>query len=66
MEIFESIQTSKELNISIENAYHYQEGIIIICKDNGKEEVLLDTWKKLSFVLDEFEIKELSYELEVL
>jgi GR25 family glycosyltransferase involved in LPS biosynthesis len=52
-----ALQTSKELNIPIENAYHYQEGIIIICKDDGKEEILLDTWKKLSSVLDEFEIK---------
>jgi len=52
-----ALQTSKELNIPIEDAYHYQEGIIIICKDEGKEEILLDTWKKLSSVLDEFEIK---------
>lgn len=48
---------SKELGIPLENVYHYQEGIIIICKDNGKEKVLLETWKNLSSVLDDFEIK---------
>jgi GR25 family glycosyltransferase involved in LPS biosynthesis len=48
---------SKELEIPIENAYHHQEGIVIICKDDGKEKILLDTWKKLSSVLDDYEIK---------
>lgn len=52
-----ALKTAKELDIPIENAYHYQEGIIIICKDEGREKTLLDTWKSLSSVLDDFEIK---------
>ena len=52
-----ALQTAKKLGIPIENAYHYQEGIIIICKDEGREKSLLDTWKSLSSVLDDFEIK---------
>ena len=51
-----ALRISKELDIPIDNAFHYQEGIIIICKDGGKEKILLDTWKKLSSVLDEYEI----------
>ena len=47
---------SKELEIPLENAYHYQEGAIIICKDNGKEKILLDTWRDLSSALDDYEI----------
>ncbi len=47
---------SKELEIPLENAYHYQEGAIIICKDGGKEKILLDTWRSLSSVLDDYEI----------
>lgn len=52
-----ALQTAKKLDIPIENAYHYQEGIIIICKDEGREKSLLDTWKSLSSILDDFEIK---------
>jgi len=52
-----ALKISKELNIPIENAYHYQEGIIVISKDDGKENILLDTWKELSNKLDEFEIQ---------
>ncbi len=47
---------SKELEIPLENAYHYQEGALIICKDGGKEKILLDTWRSLSSVLDDYEI----------
>lgn len=52
-----ALKTSKELNVSIENAYHYQEGIIIICKNDNKEKILLDTWKNLSLILDQYEIE---------
>lgn len=52
-----ALEMSKKLDIEIEDAVHYQEGIIIICKDGGKEKILLETWKKLANVLDEYEIK---------
>ena len=51
-----ALKLSKDLDIPIEDSFHYQEGIIIICKDGGREKVLLDTWKSLSKVLDEYEI----------
>lgn len=51
-----AIKISDELNIPKENAYHYQEGIIIISKENGKERILIDTWKQLANELDSYEI----------
>ncbi len=52
-----ALKTCEELQIPIEDSFHYQEGIIIISKDDGKEKILIDTWKKLSSVLDDYEIK---------
>lgn len=52
-----ALSTCVENDIPIEDAEHHQEGIIIISKDNGKEKILLETWKKLSSVLDDYEIK---------
>jgi GR25 family glycosyltransferase involved in LPS biosynthesis len=52
-----ALKICKELDVPIEESFHYQEGIIIISKDDNKEIELLDTWKKLSSVLDEYEIK---------
>lgn len=52
-----ALRTCEELQIPIEDSLHYQEGIIIISKDNGKEKILIDTWKKLSSILDDYEIK---------
>lgn len=52
-----ALKLSEELNIPIDDAYHYQEGVLCLCKDNGKEKVALDTWKKLAEKLDEYEIK---------
>ena len=51
-----ALQISQDLDIDIDEAYHHQEGIIIISKDGGKEKILLDTWKTMSSKLDEFEI----------
>lgn len=46
----------EKLNIDINNAYHYQEGFLIISKDDGKEKILLDTWYEMSSILDKHEI----------
>lgn len=60
-----ALKTSEELGVPLENAYHYQEGIIIISKDNGKEKILIDTWKKLSETLDDYEIKNNSKKIGI-
>lgn len=52
-----ALQTCKDLEIEYEKAFHYQEGIIAIAKENGKENIFIETWKKLSAVLDAHEIK---------
>jgi len=60
-----ALKISKELDIPFENAYHYQEGIIIISKDGGKEKILIDTWKKYAEILDEYEIKNNSKKIGI-
>jgi GR25 family glycosyltransferase involved in LPS biosynthesis len=52
-----ALQLCKELGIDYTKAMHYQEGMFIISKENGKEKVLLDTWKALAEKLDAHEIK---------
>jgi GR25 family glycosyltransferase involved in LPS biosynthesis len=56
---------SKSLGIPLDDAFHYQEGMLIISKDNGKEKMLLQTWKALSSVLDLYEIKNESKRIGV-
>lgn len=51
-----ALQIAKEYNINIDEAYHFQEGIIIVCKENGKEIRFLDMWRKFAEVLDKHEI----------
>jgi len=51
-----ALSLSKELNIPIDEAYHYQEGILIVSKEDDKWKVFLDTWRELSEKLDEYEI----------
>lgn len=51
-----ALKLSNELNINLDNSFHYQEGILILCKESGKENVFLETWKYLASKLDEFEI----------
>lgn len=60
-----ALSTCRSLGIPIEDAYHYQEGMFVLSKDNGKEQVLLDTWKKLSIILDDFELRNGSNRLGV-
>jgi hypothetical protein len=51
-----ALSLSKELNIPIDKAYHYQEGILVVSKEDDKWKVFLDTWRELSEKLDEYEI----------
>lgn len=51
-----ALSLSKDLDIPINDAYHYQEGILIVSKEDDKWKVFLDTWRELSKKLDEFEI----------
>jgi GR25 family glycosyltransferase involved in LPS biosynthesis len=50
-----AMQKCNEMNISLDEAFHYQEGMFAICKENGKEVEFLNTWKELSCSLDEYE-----------
>lgn len=47
----------EELGVDYKKAKHFQEGIIILSKENGKEIKLLETWKYLAERLDEYEKK---------
>lgn len=60
-----ALEISKELNIPLENSYHYQEGMFIISKEDDKWVVFLDTWEKLRKVLDEYEVKNHSQKIGV-
>jgi len=51
-----ALSLSKDLNIPINDAYHYQEGILIVSKEDEKWKVFLDTWRQLAKQLDNFEI----------
>lgn len=53
-----ALELCKELGIDHTKAMHYQEGMFIISKENGKEKILLDTWKKLTDRLDAHEIEQ--------
>jgi GR25 family glycosyltransferase involved in LPS biosynthesis len=50
-----ALKLCNELNIDYSHSKHYQEGIIILSKDVGKEKILLDTWKYLAERLDKYE-----------
>jgi hypothetical protein len=50
-----ALETCKEMNIDYEQAYHFQEGILMISKQFGREEVFLKTWKALANILDQYE-----------
>jgi len=52
-----ALNLCKKLNIDIKQAYHFQEGIIILSKEEGKEKEFLKTWSYLANQLDDFEIK---------
>jgi hypothetical protein len=60
-----ALSLSNKLNIPIDEADHHQEGVIIISKEGGKENILLETWKKLSSPLDDFEIENGSKKIGV-
>ena len=52
-----ALSLCKSLNIDYTKAFHYQEGIIAIAKDDGKEQIFLDIWKKLASKLDAHDVK---------
>lgn len=45
----------KELNIDTDSAKHFQEAVLILSKEGGRENIFLDTWKELSSRLDNYE-----------
>jgi GR25 family glycosyltransferase involved in LPS biosynthesis len=50
-----ALKLSNELNINTDNAFHHQEGMLTLCKEDGKEKIFLETWKYLSEQLDKYE-----------
>lgn len=52
-----ALKICDELNIDSTKAKHFQEGILILSKENGKEKILLDTWKYFADRLDDYEDK---------
>lgn len=60
-----AFKSSQELEIPLENSYHYQEGIFLISKEENKWKVFLDTWEKLSKTLDYYEIKNNSQRIGI-
>jgi len=46
-----------DLRIPVEDAFHYQEGVLILSKDEDKHLKLLETWRVLADKLDSFEIE---------
>lgn len=50
-----AISICNKLGIDTSLAKHWQEGFLIMCKEDGKESVFLKTWKEMSSELDEYE-----------
>lgn len=55
----------KKLEINTSLAKHWQEGFLIMSKENSKECLFLETWKQISNELDDFEKKHLSQKIGV-
>jgi GR25 family glycosyltransferase involved in LPS biosynthesis len=60
-----ALKTAKDLNIPIEKAYHYQEGMLVLSKEEDKTDIFLDTWEKMANILDDYEIQNGSYRIGV-
>jgi GR25 family glycosyltransferase involved in LPS biosynthesis len=52
-----ALDICKQNGIDYDQAFHYQEGMLIMAKDNGKEQLFLDMWKYFADKLDNFEEK---------
>jgi GR25 family glycosyltransferase involved in LPS biosynthesis len=52
------LELCKLNNFNYLDAEHWQEGFLILCKDDGKEQKFLDVWEKLSQELDSFEVEK--------
>lgn len=50
-----ALQICEELGLNYTEASHYQEGIIVVSKEYGREQVFLNIWKKLAEQLDKYE-----------
>ena len=50
-----ALKLCEEMEINYEDSHHYQEGIIVVSKQFGKEQVFLNIWKKLAEQLDQYE-----------
>ena len=60
-----ALKLCKDLEIDYEQANHYQEGIIVLCKEDGKEKVFLETWAALAEKLDCYETEKKSKKIGV-
>lgn len=54
-----------KLGFNTSLAKHWQEGFLIMSKEDSKESVFLETWKEMSSELDEFEKKHSSQKIGV-
>lgn len=50
-----ALKICEEIGIDYVKSRHYQEGIIVVSKEKGKERIFLDTWRKLAQELDQYE-----------
>lgn len=50
-----ALNIANQYSIDVDKAYHYQEGIIIVSKEQGKERMFLDMWRKFAEELDQHE-----------
>jgi len=51
-----ALKLCTKLDINYLESYHYQEGIVVVCKDGGKETTFIDTWSVLATNLDNHEV----------
>jgi len=51
-----ALSLCKEKNIDYEQAYHFQEGVVVVSKENGKENIFLENWSYLANKLDQYEL----------
>jgi GR25 family glycosyltransferase involved in LPS biosynthesis len=49
------LKKCSEMGINIDDAFHFQEGILALCKEDGKEINFLNIWKSLANCMDEYE-----------
>lgn len=50
-----ALKICEEIGVNYTDSSHYQEGIIVVSKQYGKEQVFLNVWKELAEQLDRYE-----------